>query len=132
MVKKLFAILLLVLYVPATSGMTINSFYCCGRLASVKIQMMPNAETNGIHSNHDNCCDNTTQFFKVHDAQQPSISDIVLHASILPFSAPLPVGSFFLSLHNPVRKDAPLLFWFHSPPLSSATASYIKNCSFLI
>jgi hypothetical protein len=129
-VKKLFAILLFLIYLPATTGLAVNSFYCCGKLASVDIQMAPKKAAAGKEGKQGNCCNNTTSFFKVHDFQQSSVFDIVIHSPVVQIPAILPAPRHLLG-PNFSWKDSQL-FGFHSPPLLDATASYIRNSCFLI
>lgn len=110
--------------------MTINSFYCCGRLASVSLQLLPTPRTASNQGMRDNCCDYAFRFVKVHDAQQPSVSDIVLHAPVFPYFGVLPGASLFSGAR--LYKNTFSRSWLHSPPLPGDRDVCAMNCTFLI
>jgi hypothetical protein len=111
--------------------MTINSFYCCGRLASVSVEFLPGPKASVDQGKRDNCCDYASRFVKVHDAQQPSVSDIVLHAPVLPCFAALTVACL-PAVSGDRYKNTCSLSWLHSPPLPGDRDACVMYCAFLI
>lgn len=128
--KKLLVILILVIYLPAISGMAINSFYCCGKLASVRIQLISN--TGGGHNPNENgnCCENNMQYFKVHDAQQASVSEASVKAPVLSLNFRLPLieaGTGLYSLSHTHKGS-----FLHSPPIRTSVSLFLQNRNLLI
>ena len=128
--KKLGTIVFLLLYLLSLSGVSVSSHYCYGRLASVSIQLNSDAGGQSSHKDKKGCCTNITHFFKVHDAQQPSISNANFNAPTLQLHTILPVINAWAALYSPDRPHN--TFFFQSPPLQTSLPLFIRNESFLI
>lgn len=128
--KKLVAIALLFFYLPAISGVAIRAHYCCGKIASVKIQLA--AKDYGHHSSSKdkNCCNDISHFFRIHAPQQISVSNISFKAPVLSIPAFTSVINFiFFSNEECVPINGNFL---HSPPLGTTQPLFLYNSVFLI
>jgi len=136
-VKKLFSILLLLIYLPAVGGVSVDSFYCCGKLSSVHFHFGEDAAASNTlkkyrsQHNHLNCCEHIVQSFKIQDAQQQSTGDTDLHIAVLqPALAP-----FFLTVPVRVLSEAGShnkAYLKSRPPLWGTLPLFIRDESFLI
>jgi len=122
-VKRSALILLTAIYLLSCVGIGVNRFYCCGKLASVKITY---ATTD--HSDKDNCCKNDIKSFKVKDTH--------VNTTVFALSDLSPVILPTLSNWNaivPVKeKTAAIGYQSHAPPGSAATPIYTFNCAYRI
>jgi hypothetical protein len=127
--KKLLAIVLLLFYLPAISGVAISKHFCCGKIASVKIQLA--AEQCGHHSQSEdkNCCNDISHFFKIHAPQQISVSNISCKAPVLPVPVFMHALSLIFVNESPTSVNNNFL---HSPPLRTTSPLFLSNSVFLI
>lgn len=128
--KKVLAILILLLYLPAVSGMAINLFYCCGELASVNVQLISNAHEQHAPDGKDNCCKNNIHYFKVHDAQQAAVSGATIKAPVLSLDFMLPPLGAMANLCTPGHTGNN--FFFNTPPLQTTVPLFLENRILLI
>jgi len=136
-VKKLFSILLLFIYLPAVSGVSVDSFYCCGKLSSVHFHLGEDAAASNTlkkyrsQNDHLNCCEHIVQSFKIQDAQQQSTGDTDLHIAVLqPALSP-----FFLTIPVRVLSEAGSYnkaYLKSRPPIGDSLPLFISDESFLI
>jgi len=127
--KKLASISLLLFYLLSISGVNIRSFYCCGEIASVRITYTPPPNRHSPKDADNNCCNDVTHFFKIHDAQQVAITDFfftppVLQIPILSRAFVLIIGVEQTALNHS--------FVSQFPPGRTALPLFIRNESFLI
>lgn len=129
--KKLAIIFFVLLYVVSTSGLTINYFYCCGKLKEISFL-----------SNHTNfnktckgnkaipgCCDTKATFLKIKDDHSPSQEFKVTPSNYLTnlFGIThITIQSFF-SLN-----ESALYAYTHAPPLERKHPIYLSVCNFRI
>lgn len=129
--KKSASILLLFLYLASISGVAVSQHFCCGRLASVEIQLA--AEGPGQHSQQPNdkkCCDDDSQIFEIHAPQQASVNKISFKAPVLSIPAFSGVIKFiFLPEENYTVANNYILY---SSPPRAASPLFARNESFLI
>lgn len=126
--KKIFAILMILVYSLGTTGVAVAAHYCCGKLAEVHIgYSLSSAGNRGMEG----CCRDVTHFYKVWDAQQHAVNDIQLHAPFIQTYLLLPVFeelSLLIQLQGRAFSDA-----HHSPPLlDGTTPRYIHLSVFRI
>ncbi|MBC9930465.1 HYC_CC_PP family protein [Chitinophaga qingshengii] len=130
--KRFFAIFFALLYTLLTSGFTVNVHYCMGKLASVKLQNLPDEDQCkrcGRPVKSMDCCKNEVKFCKVTTSHQaakalqqsaPVMMDLQLPVKIL--STPAPLAA--LQLH---QRSYP-----HDPPDIGTMPVFLRNCVFLI
>ena len=120
--KKTALIFLVFIYAFSTTGIRLESFYCCGKLKSVKLTLADYANVN------DGCCKTTYQSFKIKDNH---IAADAITAPALPYvhihsfnsGCQIPV---FVSAHAIVSNND------HAPPLHYGIPVYISNCIYRI
>ena len=125
--KRIALILLTAIYIVSCMGMSVNRFYCCGKLASVSYSL--GATENGNKSaKKDKCCDHEKQSFKVKDSH--------FSAASLSLNRPLPViiPSFISVADEPVVSILPakIVYKGNAPPGHSDIPVYTLNCAYRI
>jgi len=125
--KRIALILLTAIYIVSCMGMSVNRFYCCGKLASVSYSL--GATENGNKSaKKDKCCDHEKQSFKVKDSH--------FSAASLSLNRPLPViiPSFISLVNEPVAGILPakIVYKGNAPPGHSDIPVYTLNCAYRI
>ncbi len=126
--KKIALILLICSYSLATMGFSLKEFYCCGKLKSITVLLVPDAKQKCSKGTGSGCCDNKYQFFKVKDK----------HISAAEVSSPV---NYFTDLNLFIPSFQQISFpppniiiadRSHAPPLHSGVSAYIYNCVFRI
>jgi hypothetical protein len=124
-VKKLFAILLIMLYGVSSTGATVQLHYCCGKLKSIKIGSAHVKDCgNGFMMGAKPCCETKEIKSKSVDQQDVTI--------LLGTKAPVEAQTFFTSTFSagtPVA-DVHQQADYTSPPLVQPI--FILNCVFRI
>jgi hypothetical protein len=125
--KRTALILLTAIYIISCMGMSVNRFYCCGKLASVSYSL--GATDNSAKSTKkDKCCDHEKQSFKVKDSH--------FSAASLSLNRPLPViiPSFISLVNEPVAGilSAKIVYKGNAPPGHSDIPIYTLNCAYRI
>src|ERR1700759_5353274 len=54
--KKLLSILLIIVYSTASFGMSVQEYYCCGKLSSVSVSFATAGKIQGEQSKNGGCC----------------------------------------------------------------------------
>lgn len=125
--KRTALILLTAIYIISCVGMSVNRFYCCGKLASVTYRIGAGEDGNKS-AKKNKCCDHENQGFKVKDSHFSGAS--------LSLNQPLPViiPSFNRIAHEPVVGILPakIVYKGNAPPGHSATPVYTLNCAYRI
>ena len=126
--KKIAAILLVLIYSMSTFGVSLKEFYCCGKLKSVSITF---ADTRKGKCNEaakeEGCCKTKYQYFKVKDN----------HLTTTHATAPL---KYYTDLYFSAASFQSISFTHvtgetnlsHAPPLHQAVPVYIAKCVFRI
>lgn len=122
-------ILLTVIYPIATTGISLEEFYCCSKLKSVTVAFVDAPKEKCYKGNHKgNCYESRYEILKVSDKHLASISPKFSYNQIealYPFNSllqpVLPVGQALNSINGA-----------HSPPYHSGIPIYIFNCVFRI
>lgn len=128
--KKLLAIALLFFYLPAISGVAISSHLCCGKIASIKIQLAARNCRHHSQSKDNNCCNDISHFFKIHAPQEASVNNISCKAPVLSIPDFTHVVNFLFfsnEENTSINSDS-----FHSPPPRTTQPLFVRNESFLI
>ena len=125
--KRTALILLTAIYIVSCMGMSVNRFYCCGKLASVSYSLGAN-ENGDKSAKKDNCCDHQKQSFKVKDS----------HFSVASFSLNHPLPAIIPSFNNLVTEPvvsiltAKIAYRGNAPPGLSDIPVYTLNCAYRI
>lgn len=126
-VKRILVILILISYSIASFGVSLNYFYCCGKLKSVSLVTDTDKEDCKTKSSK-GCCDNKTVTLKLKTDQKSS------DQSIIHFAAPLSPGILhtdnytFLNIANN-GKINPL---YKRPPPDLLPSRQVLYCIFRI
>lgn len=127
--KRTALIFLTAIYLLSCVGVGINRFYCCGKLASVKLTYVA-ADNTGSKSDKtkDNCCKNVNQNFKIKDTHF-SAASLSLGTTPLPVILPS-----FLGLNHIAVKVLPIIraYQTHAPPGYADIPAYTLNCTYRI
>ena len=90
--KRIAVILLLLIYTASVYGITIDKFYCCGKLASVSLSVSSASKGDCKAISGSDCCKTVKANFKVKDNHVSAKTDLNLKNSfafIIPlFSVP--------------------------------------------
>ncbi len=124
--KKLALILLLAVYTVSVVGISVNRFYCCGKLASTSVSSL--AFTNGS-AKDDGCCQHKQTVIKVKDTHEVSGITHVAKAGFLFINI-----SFNANPNTAAYKFASLTHsnCINAPPLLLHTPVYTLLCNFRI
>jgi len=79
-VKRIAVILLVIIYSASVYGITINRFYCCGKLASVSLSAGHPSKNDG-KAVGSTCCKTIKENFKVKDNHFSAKTDLTLKNS---------------------------------------------------
>jgi hypothetical protein len=121
--KRIALILLTSIYLLSCVGIGVNRFYCCGKLASVKLTY-----ASADHTDKGKCCKNDMKTFKVKDT----------HVNVASFALSDLSPMILPSLSNwnsiiPVNEQITAIgYQSHAPPGSPATPIYTLNCAYRI
>ena len=128
--KRSAIILLTAIYLLSCVGIGINRFYCCGKLAWVKLTYA-SAENNDAGkqtTGKNKCCKHETQSFKIKDNHMAGDCFAAHH--------PLPV--IIPSIIAPAYSNAALLlhcntlYKGNAPPIHPDISVYTLNCTYRI
>jgi hypothetical protein len=127
-VKKITIILLLAIYSFSTLGLSLKSFYCCGKLKSVTVFISDQQQKCKKVDRMNDCCNTKFQFFKVKDnhvagdfVSAPALHFCYLHL----FTSPYRVINFPSENNDPANL-------INAPPLDNTVSLYIINCVFRV
>lgn len=126
--KKLFAVILLLIYFTVSTGFVFSLHYCMGKFDSVQLGVSESEKCNkcGMHTaNSDGCCHDEVKVLKLQ--QDPLVAKV-----LLPVAAQMPV-EVPLSLHLTTpfyNYRSPEVYEHFRPPLLSEQETYLSNCVF--
>lgn len=125
--KRTAIIILTLLYTISSFGMSVERFYCCGKLAhtTYAIGDSGSKETKAVKA--DNCCKTTKQSFKVKD-NHVGVKALMLQSNT--FVASLPERHGLVSFV--VITISPLSYQANAPPGRQRTPAYILHCNYRI
>ncbi len=127
--KKITVILLLSIYSISTLGLSLKSFYCCGKLKTVTVSISLDEQQKCANDDGtSDCCKTKYQFFKVKDNHVAGdiISTPVLHFIYLHLFTPS-----FQAINLP-SEQINIAHQSNAPPLLHGVSDYIFNCVFRI
>ena len=128
-VKKFALILLITLYSLSTVGLSFKEFYCCGKLKSISVTLVPETKQHcSKGSEKDGCCDNQYHFFKVND------NHLVGHDVSVPVKHFTELSIYLPSFQQELISSQQLNIGnsTNAPPILHNTPRYITNCVFRI
>jgi hypothetical protein len=67
------------IYMLSCTGIAMNSFYCCGRLASLSFTFDSSDHNSEKSGKKNNCCKHEKQSFKIKDSHSYSASQTIDH-----------------------------------------------------
>jgi hypothetical protein len=125
-VKKILAILLLLVYTAASSGTVMSAHFCMGELAGVSIGEKEQDACGYCGMDDAGCCHDLLQVVKLDDSQMLKTSSVVLENNLL--SLAQTVDFFRLEIifdrKEKIKCISPLKYG--DPPI------YLRNCVFRI
>jgi hypothetical protein len=80
-VKRIAVILLLLIYTASVYGITIDKFYCCGKLASVSLSVSSASKSDCKATSGSDCCKTVKANFKVKDNHVSAKTELTLKNS---------------------------------------------------
>lgn len=126
--KRTALILLTAVYFISCMGMSVNRFYCCGKLTSTTFSYGASDNSGSKPGNKDKCCGHEKQSFKVKDSHFSTASISLSH--------PLPaiIPSFISLADEPVVSflHTKILYKGNAPPGHSDIPVYTLNCAYRI
>ena len=129
--KKVIAILLLIIYTTATFGFSVKKFYCCGKLKSVSFVLSQNTKSKcKIGNEKDGCCENKYLILKVKDNYIATVGFanssklLIDHYIFTPFYQS-PDFTIFQQINTVVNPG-------NASPLHYGVPVYILNCTYRI
>jgi len=131
--KKVFVVILALLYISTSTGAVVHFHYCMGKLAdwgfsSKESRICGKCGMEKLEKKNNGCCKDEQKFFK-NNTDQKIAASAYQSMQVVAVSAPtsffeIPTVDFF-----PVTEKNPVS---HAPPRSCGVAVYIRNCVFLI
>ncbi len=129
--KKIFILVISLLYLSMSTGIALNIHYCMNRVASVSLHTGEQDEdacgTCGMGKADSHCCKDVTKVVKLSDNHQPSKIVFAL------FSLPADLNIFYTDLILPVQGFSAipqLTYW--PPPPRELNQLYLANSVFRI
>jgi hypothetical protein len=125
--KRIALIVLTAIYIVSCLGMSVNRFYCCGRLASVSYSLGA-TENSDKSAKKNKCCDHESQSFKVKDSHFSAASISLNHP------VPAIVRSFINLVNEPVvgTLHTQIVYNGNAPPGHTNIPIYTLNCVYRI
>jgi hypothetical protein len=128
-VKKITIILLLGIYSLSTLGLSLKSFYCCGKLKSVSVTIAQDQQQKCANDDGmSDCCKTKYQFFKVKDNH---VAGDVVTAPASHFCYLHLFTSSYHAINFPSEKKE-VANPGNAPPLNHTVPAYIFNCVFRV
>ena len=127
-VKRILVLAILICYSIASFGVSVNYFYCCGKLKTVSL-VDKSTEQNCKGKKKKACCNNKKVRIQLKEDQQQNTAN-TNYEIVAPFAfAILPEHDFFISNHV-VEKKQPVLY--KRPPPNLFPSRNILFCVFRI
>jgi len=126
--KRSALILVTAIYLISCMGMSVNRFYCCGKLASVTFIYGAGDNTSKKADKNNNCCKNEKQCFKVKDSH--------FSAAVLSLNHPITtLLHSFVNLNNEAvvnQLHTKIVYKGNAPPGHPDIPVYTLNCAYRI
>jgi hypothetical protein len=125
-VKKILAILLLLVYTAASSGTVMSAHFCMGELAGVSIGEKEQDACGYCGMDDAGCCHDLLQVVKLDDSQMLKTSSVVLENNLLSLAQTVDFFPLEILLERKenIKCISPLKYG--DPPI------YLRNCVFRI
>ena len=124
--KKILAILLLLVYTAASSGTVMSAHFCMGELAGVSIGEKEQDACGYCGMDDAGCCHDLLQVVKLDDGQMLKTSSVLIEDKFLSVLTPLDVYSTeIIGYRN--KQFKPI-----SPSKYGGPPIYLRNCIFRI
>jgi len=125
--KKIFVILLLMMYGASSFGMTVHFHYCCGKLKNIDFTPPNNIHCGKTHQMGSKpCCDSKKVEIKITDEQNPA----KVYYPAFDLDAIKPIQQdYFVSSPFENKNLLPETF---APPPKTSQHLYVLNCVFRI
>ena len=124
--KKILAILLLLVYTAASSGTVMSAHFCMGELAGVSIGEKEQDACGYCGMDDAGCCHDLLQLVKLDDSQMLKTSSVVLENNLLTLAQTVDFFPLEILLERKenIKCISPLKYG--DPPI------YLRNCVFRI
>jgi len=126
--KRSALVLLTAIYLISCLGMSVNRFYCCGKLASITFTYGAGDNTLSQGGKTNKCCDHQKQSFKVKDSHYSPAA--------LSFNHPIPaIIPSVISLSNHFITGlllTQIVYKGNAPPGHPDIPAYTLNCAYRI
>ena len=124
--KKILAILLLLVYTAASSGTVMSAHFCMGELAGVSIGEKEQDACGYCGMDDAGCCHDLLQVVKLDDSQMLKTSSVVLENNLLSLAQTVDFFPIEIPLDRKenIKCISPLKYG--DPPI------YLRNCVFRI
>ncbi|MBS1645128.1 MAG: hypothetical protein JST36_08845 [Bacteroidetes bacterium] len=128
--KKLLTLAMLFCYLTATSGVTLDYFYCCGELSGVSVALADDHGSDDNCSKKSDCCKHQKVFKKIsidqrYAEQAPLMLSAVLHLST-------PVQAFSNTAPTFFGKTIDKAFFYDRPPPDCFPTRQVSYCVFRV
>jgi hypothetical protein len=126
--KKIAAIILMLVYGMSSSGMSVTADYCCGKLSKIGVSLKQNENSKQDNQlQNKKCCGHKEVSFKVktdHEITAKQNIDFSTQTIVQPVF--FDVASSLNFLNKTIFQNS------NGPPLFNAVPGYIFNCVFRI
>lgn len=124
--KRILAILLLLVYTAASSGTVMSAHFCMGELAGISIGEKEQDACGYCGMDDAGCCHNLLQVVKLDDGQMLKTSSVLIENNFLPLTQKL-------SFRSPeILFDRKETIQCVSPSKYGGPPIYLRNCIFRI
>ena len=125
--KRFLIIAILLSYSIASIGVSLNYFYCCGKLKSISV--IGKSENKRCKSKSGRgCCENQTIIYKL-NTDQKTTNQSSIYLSVSNFILPIPIVSLLV---NSCASSKDLHTYSKRPPPYCLPSRQILYCSFTI
>jgi hypothetical protein len=127
--KKVFLILLTVVYAISGFGICVKEFYCCGKLKTTTISFADAGVQKCSNANNmKGCCKTKYHILKLNENHIPG--DALTAPSVFFSDVSLPALCDYT--YNKTAVTITVSNAVHAPPILDPVHIYIKNCCFLL
>ena len=125
--KKLLAIMLMVVYGLSSTGATINLHYCCGKLHDISFSSTQGKTCPTKTVSSKGCCDNKHVQLKLKGDQEPAAKWISASKDL---AAPVTIPTYYVMV---LTHDTPVNEYATGPPrIRSSVPLFVQHCTYLI
>ncbi len=126
--KKLFALILAIIYLTASSGVVLNVHYCMGKLSSVSVQNLKGDLCKcGMKAEKGTCCHSELKVVKLNNVHKETVANFSFNIPAAVISNPVSL----IDISKTYSSDIPSSFT-NGPPLKLSSKIYLQNQVFRI